>query len=242
MRGKWFCTVLVLVAFATSASSQTAPACGFSGFKHDLSVEASTFGKGIKAAPRNAIRLSNLKWELPIAAATAILVTQVDWPADRRIQSISLQEQAGRWSNIGLGAQITAGALAYAIGCRQPGRSYLRETGFTALTAMGVAGGADLALKAAFNREYPYQNSSQGRFWAGGKSFPSGHSATSFAFASVVAHRYPQKKWLKWGAYGLAAGISLSRYPAKKHFPSDILAGATLGYVIGTYMAEHSSY
>jgi membrane-associated phospholipid phosphatase len=169
-------------------------------------------------------------------------VTQVDWPADRRIQSVSLQNQAGLWSNIGLGAQIASGALAYTIGCRKNDRSYLSETGFTALAAMGAAAGANLALKAAFNRQYPYQNSSQGNFWAGGKSFPSGHSAASFAFASVVAHRYPQNKWIKWGAYATAAGISLARYPAKKHFPSDIVAGATLGYVIGTYMADHSSY
>jgi len=55
----------------------------------------------------------------------------------------------------------------------------------------------------------------------------------------VVAHRYPQKKWLKWSAYALAAGVSLSRYPAKKHFPSDILMGATLGYVTGNYLAGH---
>jgi membrane-associated phospholipid phosphatase len=44
---------------------------------------------------------------------------------------------------------------------------------------------------------------------------------------------------VKWGAYALATGVSLSRYPAKKHFTSDILVGATLGYVTGTYMANH---
>src|SRR6266566_92952 len=73
----------------------------------------------------------------------------------------------------------------------------------------------------------------QGKFWGGGRSFPSGHSATSFAFAAVVAHRYPKNKWVKWGAYALATGVSLSRYAAKKHYPSDILIGATLGYVTG---------
>src|SRR5258708_6392200 len=71
------------------------------------------------------------------------------------------------------------------------------------------------------------------------RSFPSVHSATSFAFAAVIAQRYPKNKWAKWGAYALATGVSLSRYPAKKHYPSDILIGATLGYVTGTYLAEH---
>jgi len=117
--------------------------------------------------------------------------------------------------------------------------SYLRDTGFKALAAMGAAGSADLALKLAFDRQFPYTPNSTGKFWGGGRSFPSGHSATSFAFAAVIAHRYPKNKWVKLGAYALATGVSLSRYPAKKHYPSDILIGATLGYVTGTYFAEH---
>src|SRR6185437_10959132 len=111
--------------------------------------------------------------------------------------------------------------------------------GFKALAAMGAAGAEDLRLKLAFDRQFPYNAGGTGKFWGGGRSFPSGHSATSFAFASVIAHRYPDKKWVKWGAYALATGVSLSRYPAKKHFTSDILVGATLGYVTGAYMANH---
>jgi membrane-associated phospholipid phosphatase len=104
---------------------------------------------------------------------------------------------------------------------------------------MGAAGTVDLALKLTFDREFPFKPGSTGKFWGGGRAFPSGHSATSFAFAAVVAHRYPKNKWVKWGAYALATGVSLSRYPAKKHYPSEILIGATLGYVTGTYLAKH---
>ena len=71
-------------------------------------------------------------------------------------------------------------------------------------------------------------------------SFPSGHAATSFAFASVIAHRYPNKRWLKWSAYGLATGVSLVRLAGKRHFPSDTLVGATVGYITGTYLAKHT--
>jgi len=49
---------------------------------------------------------------------------------------------------------------------------------------------------------------------------------------------YPHNPWVDWGVYALATRVSLS-YPAKKHFPSDILIGATLGYVTGTYLVEH---
>jgi membrane-associated phospholipid phosphatase len=68
----------------------------------------------------------------------------------------------------------------------------------------------------------------QGEFWEGGKSFPSGHAATSLAFASVMAHHYPNNRWLKWSAYGLAAGVSFARVGGKKHFSLDILVGGTL--------------
>lgn len=211
--------------------------CSVHGFAHHTWTEASQFGHGLKAVPRGVVRPSNLKWELPILAATGVLIAKVDRPADNRIQSKSLQQTAEQWSNVGLGLEIGSAALGYGLGCAKQ-HSYLRDTGFKALAAMGAAGTVDLALKLAFDRQFPHSPNSTGKFWGGGRSFPSGHSATSFAFAAVVAHRYPHKRWLKWSAYALAAGVSLSRYPAKKHFPSDILIGATLGYVTGTYSAE----
>ncbi len=210
--------------------------CSIHEFGRDTWTEASQFGHGLKAVPRSSVRPSNLKWELPILAATGVLIAKVDRPADNRIQSMSLQQT--RWSNIGLGLEIGSAALAYGVGCGKH-HSYLRDTGFKALAAMGAAGTADLALKLAFDRQFPYTPNSTGKFWGGGRAFPSGHSATSFAFAAVIAHRYPKNKWVKWGAYALATGVSLSRYPAKKHYPSDILVGATLGYVTGTFLAEH---
>lgn len=221
---------------AQDAAKETG--CSIRGFFHETWTEASQFEHGLKAVPRSVVRPSNLKWELPILAVTGVMIAKVDRPADSRIQSKSLQQTAGQWSNVGLGLEIGSAALAYGIGCGKH-RSYLRDTGFKALAAMGAAGTADLALKLAFDRQFPYTPNSTGKFWGGGRSFPSGHSATSFAFAAVVAHRYPRNKWVKWSAYALATGVSLSRYPAKKHYPSDILIGATLGYVTGTYLAGH---
>jgi len=212
--------------------------CSVHGFFHDTWSETLQFGYGLKGVPRSAVRPSNLKWELPILAATGVMIAKVDRPADNRIQSISLQQTAGQWSNIGLGLEIGSAALIYGIGCGKH-HPYLRDTGFKALAAIGAAGTVDLALKLAFDREFPFKPGSTGKFWGGGRAFPSGHSAASFAFAAVVAHRYPKNKWVKWGAYALATGVSLSRYPAKKHYPSDILIGATLGYVTGTYLAKH---
>lgn len=212
--------------------------CNIRTFTHQTLAEASQFGQGLLEVPRNAIRPHNLAWELPILGTTGVLIAKVDRPAANRIQSRSLQQTANLWSNIGLGLELGSSALAYGVGCADHG-PHLRDAGFTALAGMGAAGTVDLALKLAFNRQFPYKANSTGKFWGGGRSFPSGHAATSFAFAAVAAHRYPKNKWVKWGAYALATGISLSRYPAKKHFPSDILMGGTLGYVTGAYLAGH---
>jgi len=233
--------LLLLASLSPKAWSQAASAesgCSVHAFFHEAWSETSQFGHGLKTVPRGIVRTSNLKWELPILAATGVLIAEVDRPAANRIQSKSLQQTASQWSNVGLGIEIGAAGLTYALGCAEH-HSYLRDTGFKGLAAIGAAGTEDLVLKLTFNRQYPYTPNSIGKFWGGGKSFPSGHAATSFAFAAVVAHRYPKQKWTKWSAYALATGVSLSRYPAKKHFPSDILFGATLGYVTGTYLASH---
>ncbi|HEV7675297.1 MAG TPA: phosphatase PAP2 family protein [Candidatus Angelobacter sp.] len=231
--------LLLLVTPSVTAHAETADnPCNVSGFAHQTWSEATQFGHGLKSVPRGVIRPRNLIWELPILAATGVMIAKVDRPADNRIQSRSLQQTASLWSNVGIGMELGSGVLAYGVGCRS-NHSYLRDTGFKALAAMGAAGTLDLGLKLAFDRQFPTTANGAGKFWAGGRSFPSGHAATSFAFAAVVAHRYPHKPWLKWTAYALATGVSLSRYPAKKHFPSDILMGATLGYVTGAYLGDH---
>jgi hypothetical protein len=173
--------------------------------------------RGLKAVPRSVVRPSNLKWELPILAATGLMIAKVDRPADNRIQSKSLQQTAGQWSNVGLGLELELGsaALAYGIGCGKH-HSYLRDTGLKALAAMGAAGTADLVLKLAFDRQFPYTQNSAGKFWGGGRSFPSGHPATSFAFAAVVPP-LPQKRMGQVGSVCACNGsqsLALSREKA----------------------------
>jgi membrane-associated phospholipid phosphatase len=197
------------------------------------------FTRALASTPREAIRPVNLKWELPIAAATGLLIATSDDHIDSHIRSPSFTSAAARGSNVGLGIELGAAGLTYLLGCVGHRSSHAANSGFTALEAMGAANVITYALKVVTNRQYAYHTNSHGEFWEGGKSFPSGHAATSFAFASVIAHRYPHNPWLKWGVFGLATGISLARVGGKKHFASDILVGGTLGYVTGTYFATH---
>ncbi|SJZ95664.1 phosphatase PAP2 family protein [Anaerorhabdus furcosa] len=57
-------------------------------------------------------------------------------------------------------------------------------------------------------------------------SFPSSHSATSFAVASSLTKIKP---WVTIGSYVLAACIAFSRVYLNVHHPSDILIGALIG-------------
>src|SRR5260370_26199979 len=93
---------LLLASLGPAAHPQEAgtnTGCSVRGFFHETWDEASEFGHGLKAVPRSAARPSNLKWELPILAATRVMIAKADRPADNRIQSKTLQPTAGEWSN-----------------------------------------------------------------------------------------------------------------------------------------------
>jgi hypothetical protein len=201
-----------------------------------LHSDAASLGEGLKMAPRDAIRPRNLKWELPVAAAAGVMIAEVDGPVNSHNRSLSRQNTASLWSNVGVGVELGTAGLMWADGCARH-HDTLRQNGWTALEAAGAAAGINEVFKFAADRQYPYQVTGNGEFWDGGKSFPSGHSAASWAFASVLAHRYPHNRWVKWGAYGAATAVSLTRIAAKKHFPSDVLVGSTIGYVTGAYLA-----
>jgi undecaprenyl-diphosphatase len=65
-------------------------------------------------------------------------------------------------------------------------------------------------------------------------SFPSGHTASSFAAATALAFFYPRVAPL---AYTLATGVAVSRVHLGVHFPSDTAVGAAIGIGIGTFSA-----
>lgn len=62
------------------------------------------------------------------------------------------------------------------------------------------------------------------------QSFPSGHSATAWGLAVVLAYFYPRGKYL----FGFLACLAcFQRMKSQSHFLSDVLAGAAVGCLVG---------
>ena len=107
------------------------------------------------------------------------------------------------------------------------------------LLLVGLAAGAlvgNLLLKPLISRarpSWPYPVPALLSRAPAGYSFPSGHALSSFAAATILALTDR-----KLGAFALplACLIALSRLYLYVHFPSDVLAGAILGAVIGGFV------
>jgi membrane-associated phospholipid phosphatase len=63
------------------------------------------------------------------------------------------------------------------------------------------------------------------------RSFPSGHTASAFATATVLQRHYGWKVGIP--AYALAGYVGASRLNANKHYLSDVAFGAAIGVVAG---------
>ena len=114
------------------------------------------------------------------------------------------------------------------------------QAGIDGLVAHALVGLATQILKHLIGRPRPrwtHQEAFEfGPSWQGGlDAFPSGHAAASFAVAAVLARYFPEWRGL-W--YGGALFVGLARVMSGSHFPTDVLGGAVLGFLIGYVWAR----
>lgn len=136
------------------------------------------------------------------------------------------------FSSLGLGAvQLVLNLPAIAA-------TRTRLLGITAVLAWALSGACVLTIKAFVDRPRPTNLvetiRTPGELIFHG-SFPSGHTATSFAIAIVVALGWPLARRKLAGAIALTVAflVGVSRVYRGVHYPTDVIAGASLGLICG---------
>lgn len=188
------------------------------------------------------LKKRDLVWLVPLAATAGVLIAS-DHHNETLIHSNpSNRSLSSNISNLGVGA-FGAVAGSYFVMGKITRNEHARETGILTAEALTDSVLVSEALKFATQRARPDTGSAAGGFWQGtslNSSFPSEHAAMAWSAAAVIAREYPGPV-TTWGAYGLASLVSFSRITANQHFPSDVLIGAAVGYLIGrhVYNAHH---
>jgi membrane-associated phospholipid phosphatase len=211
-----------------------------SSFVDDLGRGILVIGKDELTFIKTPFQKKNLKWDaLFVAALTPLIAT--DEHVAQQVNP-AWHDTGIAVSNAILGVNVATAGSIFVTGLATDNQ-HAKDTGVA--TARAVADSVIMfgAMKIVFQRERPFSGGAEGKFFSGNwqsGSFPSGHSMFNWTIASVIAHEYP-----KWPVvvvmYGLATASSTYRVTAGVHFPSDVVAGGVLGYLIGRYVAKQDN-
>jgi len=236
----FFVLWMVLASSWSQGQGLTPPAQPATGrsIPHDFLKDIAEDQSKIFFSPTH-IKKRDLKWLVPLGAATAYLLASDQRSMTERIKTNALAQK--RSSDFSDGGVLFLAAVPTFLTWKgwRDGNNYDRNSGI--LSARAVADtliDAEL-LKLIADRERPVLDGSAGAFETGNRfnsSFPSIHSAAAWSLAAVVAKRYPN--WFtQLAAYSLAGAVSFSRVSSRQHFPSDVVAGSAMGFLIGRYVA-----
>jgi membrane-associated phospholipid phosphatase len=176
------------------------------------------------------------QWLQPTTFAIgAVLLSAVaDKPVDRMVKKHQDSKVLRGWNTYGNAlpyALVGAAGAAFALGDER-----MQNTGLIAMQSIAAATGISVVGKYAVGRARPEEE--QGPWSRVGDgysrsnaSFPSGHSAISFAAVTPFAKEY-DAPWL----YGVAALGSAGRVAGRKHWVSDTVAGSIIGYAVGSWL------
>jgi membrane-associated phospholipid phosphatase len=205
--------------------------------KGALKKAVERFGKDqveIYSAPFHG---SNLKWDGLFLAGTGVFIA-----TDRRATRDLSNDHANisrDISNAGLYG-TSAVAAAFWLSGVATHNEHARETGILSAEAFANSAPFYGAVQLLAGRERPNEGTGNGRFWrnnALNSSFPSAHALFTWSMASVIAHEYP-RTWVKVLVYGTATAVSVTRFSGREHFPSDVVVGSVIGYLIGRHIFQ----
>lgn len=212
--------------------------------------------EGVRSAFTTLVRDEALLWISPARSPRATLntvfsliaVTGAALSADRRLAS-GLPNSADQ---VRYSKAVSVAGTYYALGAASgaftgigalTGNRRAVETGLLAAQAVAHTESIAQMLKYAAGRERPDFGDAGGRFWRRQQSFPSGHAMGTWAVAAVISREYHDKRLIRYGIYALPVLVSASRIGAQRHFLSDVVAGGSIGHLMGSwlYRRHHDS-
>lgn len=180
------------------------------------------------------LRLSDAEWLFPAAGiTTGFILTDSSFSKALPGGTSRLNDYNKiRGAGVATLGGVSGGMYLWSLRTHDP---HQRETGLLAGEAVIDSLIVSQGLNLITSRERPLEGNGQGRFFQGGSSFPSSHSAVAWAAAGIFAHEYhgfvPQLL-----AYGLASTVSVTSVTSKQHFPSDVMIGSALGWAVSEYV------
>ena len=123
---------------------------------------------------------------------------------------------------------FAAAGTVYIIG-RAGDKPRVSHAGMDLIRALIVSEAIVETLKYTTRRERPDGS--------GKSSFPSGHAADTFAFATALERHLNWKLFVP--AYAFSSYVAMSRLPANRHWLSDVVFGSAVGIISGRTVTGH---
>lgn len=190
------------------------------------------------------LRSKDARLLVPLGASSAALIATDKRTAGALNNNETRLRLSRDISRFGSGYAVGGTAAAFYLIGKTTKNKRAAEAGILAAEALIDTTIVTQTLKFATQRPRPLSNGGNGRFFTDGNSFPSGHSSSIWSLAAVIDGEYGKKRPLvRYGVYGLAAAVSVSRYTGRNHFLSDIVVGSAIGWAIGhfVYLKHHDA-
>ena len=199
----------------------------------DPVLKAPSIGEILKDVPHDLWNF--FSWDtamvLGIGGGAALAVHPWDDNFAQEVEtSVRLNDAMAPGKTVGaFGIQALFGVALYSTGSiARKGR--LAQTGADILRAQLLSQAYVQTLKYTVQRERPDKSNDV--------SFPSGHSASAFATATVLQRHYGWKVGVP--ATAVAAYVATSRVHDNKHYLSDVVFGAAMGIAAQRTVTLHS--
>jgi membrane-associated phospholipid phosphatase len=182
------------------------------------------------------LQVRDARWLVPLGVGTAALIATDRSTGDEMAESHKQLNVSRIVSYAGSGYATGGAALTFYLVGRATHNERARETGLLGAEALIDSAIVVTVLKEITQRRRPTAAEGRGDFFAGGSSFPSGHSIAAWSLATVVANEYHDHRLVQITAYGIASAVSVARFTSLNHYLSDVLVGSVTGYGIGRYV------